>query len=78
MDWTHVSFALLGTISGVMGWFLRELWDAVKKLRGDIDALRVHLAEDYVSYDRFITLMQPIRDQLSRIEGALIGKVDKK
>lgn len=68
---------LLSLVSGALGWFARELWSAVKQLRADLDALRVHLAEHYPNYDRLKEVMQPMIAQLDRIEAALTHKVDK-
>lgn len=68
---------VLSITSAVLGWFAREMWSAVKQLRGDLDALRVHLAEHYPNYDRLKEVLQPMKAQLDRIEAALTHKVDK-
>jgi hypothetical protein len=77
LDAHAIVTALLGMVCAVLGWLARELWSAVKKLREDLDTLRVHLAEDYPSYDRLTETLKPIAVQLDRIEGALTNKVDK-
>jgi hypothetical protein len=76
---TTEQFALIGlsTLSGVMGWLLREVWGAVKSLRSDLDDLRVSIAETYIRRDSLRDALEPLREQLSRIEGALTHKVDK-
>ena len=76
---TPEQFALIGlsTLSAGLGWLLREVWGAVKSLRSDLDNLRVSIAETYIRRDSLREAMQPIREQLARIEGALIHKVDK-
>jgi len=76
---TTEQFALiaLSTLSGVMGWLLREVWGAVKSLRSDLDDLRVSIAETYIRRDSLRDALEPLREQLSRIEGALTHKVDK-
>ena len=76
---TTEQFALIGlsTLSGVMGWLLREVWGAVKSLRSDLDDLRVSIAETYIRRDSLRDALEPLREQLSRIEGALVHKVDK-
>jgi len=67
----------LGFVCTILGWFARVLWEAVKDLRRDLDALRVYLAQEYPSYKRLEGLLEPITKQLDRIEEALRGKVDK-
>ena len=37
-----------GTILTVIGWFARQLWDAVEKLKTDIKAIEIALPSNYV------------------------------
>lgn len=76
-NWQPWAIAGLGLITTIMGWFARQLWDAVQKLRADLDALRVHLAEHYPSYDRLEAILKPMQDLLIRIDSKLDQKVDK-
>ena len=73
----QISLVGLTALSALLGWLLREVWGAVKSLRADLDNLRVSIAETYIRRDSLREAMQPIREQLARIEGALIHKVDK-
>lgn len=72
MDWQSIAVGVLGVVCTVLGWLARELWDAVKKLRQDLESLRLHLAEQYTKKedlrDRLSEVMQPLRDSLSKIE----------
>jgi hypothetical protein len=77
VDWQPWAIAGLSAFSAIMGWFAREMWAAIKQLRLDLDTLRVHLAQDYVSFDRLGEIMRPISSQLDRIEAALIRKADR-
>jgi len=38
-----------GLIVGGIGWFARQIWDAVQKLRADLHSLEVDLPKTYVS-----------------------------
>ena len=69
--------AVLSASSAVLGWLARELWAAVKQLRSDLDALRVHIAERYIRDDRLAEVMRPMTAQLDRIEAVLTSKADK-
>ena len=42
-----------GTVLTVMGWFARQLWDAVKGLQADLSNLREEIAKDYTRRDDF-------------------------
>lgn len=66
-----------GTALAVMGWFARELWGAVKELRGDLGKLREELARDYISKDDFKDALAEVRDLLRRIDEKLDRKQDK-
>lgn len=77
MNAEQLALIALGTFSGVLGWLGREMWGAVKSLRQDIETLRVHLAETYIRRDGLRDALQPLQEQLSRIESALTHKADK-
>lgn len=83
-DWQSLAIGVLGVACTVTGWFAREMWSAVKKLREDLSSLReqldehrVDIAKNYPNYDRLTALLNPITAQLNRIEAALTNKVDK-
>lgn len=69
------------TAFGLLGWFARELWGAVKALKQDLEALRVKLAEDYVKRSDFHSsiadLSREVREGFTRIFDKLDGKADK-
>lgn len=81
MSFEHLLLAVLTVGGGVLGWLARELWGAVKALRADLDALKVHIAENYVRQDRMERAMEkaiaPVLANLDRIERTLTGKADK-
>ena len=67
----------LGAVCTVTGWFARELWAAVKELRGDLARLSVELPKTYVTRDDYRSDLKEIRDLLGRIFDKLDGKVDR-
>jgi hypothetical protein len=77
MTLDQIALLVLATLSGIMGWLLREMWGAVKSLRLDLDNLRVNIAETYIRRDSLRDALEPLREQLSRIEGGMMHKVDK-
>lgn len=68
---------LLGIVCGGLGWFGRELYSAVNKLKDDLSKLEVKIGTDYVRYDRLQDAMRPVMQKLERIEEVLTHKVDK-
>jgi hypothetical protein len=68
---------ILTLVTGVLGWFARELWDAVKTLQRDLTKLEVKLSTDYVSYDRLKDIMHPMIEAIEDIRDTLKSKADK-
>ena len=66
-----------GIILGGIGWFGRQLWDAVKELRKDLHQLEVDLPKNYTTKDDFTAAMQKVSDGLQRIYDKLDNKADK-
>lgn len=54
----------LWVIVFTMGWFLRELWGAVKELRSDLHRLEVNLPTNYIRRDEFAEGVRQIREDL--------------
>ena len=75
---------LLVVSSTVIGWFARQLWDAVKELKNDLGTLQkdlghleVKLAKEYIPYDRLKDALEPIINALVEIKDTLKTKADK-
>jgi Tfp pilus assembly protein PilO len=66
-----------GILLSGLGWFARQLWDAVKELREDIHRLEVDLPKNYTTKDDFTKAMQKVSDGLQRIYDKLDSKADK-
>ena len=68
---------ILGTAATVIGWFGRELWQALKELRADLARLREELPTRYVPKDEFHNFSSAIFKKLDRIEDKIDKKLDK-
>ena len=66
-----------GTAIASMGWFARQLWDAVKELKTDLAKLREEIAKDYVPKNEFRELAKDLREMLREISHKLDNKADK-
>jgi ribosome recycling factor len=58
------------TLIAMMGWFARQLWDAVRELRQDLHRIEMDLPSNYMRRDDFREGMKEIKD--------LFGEVFKK
>ena len=76
-DWQSLFNIVLGVALSAMGWFARQLWDAVTELKRDLSNLREEIAKDYVAKDDFREYTAEIKGMLHRILDKLDDKVDK-
>ncbi len=66
-----------GATLTALGWFARQLWEAVQELRRDVHQIEVDLPRNYVRKDEFTDTMKRIESIVERIFDKLDGKVDK-
>jgi hypothetical protein len=77
MDWQHFINLGSGTALAVMGWFARQLWDAVKLLQNDLKRLELSISDNYVKKSEMQTLKSDMDKRFDRIE-MLIDKLASK
>jgi hypothetical protein len=68
---------LIGSVLAVLGWFARQLWDAVQSLKEDMKQIEVDLPTNYVRKDEMESRFDKIELLLSRIYEKLDAKADK-
>ena len=76
MDQTVFNF-ILGGVSTVLGWFLREMWTAVKELKIDLAKLREELPREYIAKDDYRNDVKELKDLLQKLFDRLDSKADK-
>ena len=76
MDQGTINLAL-SAILGVVGWFARQLWEAVKSLKDDLHRIEADLPKSYVLKDDMDKRMDHIETMFQRIYDKLDGKQDK-
>lgn len=69
--------SLLGGALAALGWFARQIWDAIKELRTDLARLREELPTRYVPKDEFQQFSHALFKKLDRIEDKIDTKKDK-
>jgi hypothetical protein len=77
MDNQSILNIVLSSSSLVLGWFLREMWSAVKELKSDLAKLREELPKDYVARDDYRQDIREFKEMLNKLFDRLDTKVDK-
>ena len=81
MDPQSVINVAAGVILTGMGWFARQLWDAVKDLREDLHRIETALPSTYLRRDEFRDGIKEIKDLFTevfrKIDDLKDRKVDK-
>ena len=67
----------LAVVVGVIGWFVRVLWDADKEMREAISKMREDLPRMYVMREDYRRDIFEIKELLKEIRSGLDGKADK-
>ena len=67
MDHQSIINVAAGVIMTGLGWFARQLWDAVKELREDLHRLETTLPATYLRRDEFRDGIKEIKDILNEI-----------
>lgn len=75
--WQNLASAALFILNGVLGWFAREMWSAVKELKNDLSKLREDIPKTYVARDDYKDDMLEIKMMLNKIFDKLDTKKDK-
>ena len=75
------TLTILNTIIGVslisLGWFAKELWNAVKSLKEELGKLKEDISASYMRKDDFKDYRTESLNILQRIEYKLDNKQDK-
>lgn len=77
MDWQMVVNLAGGALLTAIGWWCREIWESIKKLKDDIQKLEVDLPSKYVQKAEINARLDKIDSILERIFDKLDNKVDK-
>ena len=77
MDVQTIINIVLGFSLTALGWFAREMWDAVKELKADLGKLREELPKTYVVKEDFRRDIDELKDICRQIFAKLDHKADK-
>jgi len=77
MDFQSILNIVLGSILAIIGWFARQLWDAVQDLKEDMKKIEVDLPTHYVRKEDLENRLDRFENMLGKIYDKLDSKVDK-
>ena len=77
MEFQDIVNVIIGSVLSVLGWFARQLWDAVQELKHDMKTLEVDLPTHYVRKEDLDARFDKFEAMLTRIYDKLENKVDK-
>ena len=77
MDMQSLMNIGVGVGLAAIGWFSRQVWEAVNQLRRDLHEIEVDLPKSYVRKDEFADSIKEIKTMLEKIFDRLEGKADK-
>lgn len=77
MDAQDIINVIIGSVLSILGWFARQLWDAVQELKHDMKDLEVDLPTYYVRKEDLDARFDKFESMLNRIYDKLENKVDK-
>lgn len=77
MDWQNLINLVGGAGLAVIGWFARQLWDAVQKLKSDMSRLELSISDNYVKKDDWKDGIKELKEMLGKIFDKLDSKADR-
>ena len=77
MDWQTLINIGAGTFLTAIGWFCREIWDSVQKLKDDVKQIEIDLPSNYVKKDEIKDRFDRIEMLLDKLFEKLENKADK-
>jgi len=77
MDWQNLINIAGGAALATIGWFARQLWDAVQKLKADMSRLELSISDNYVKKDDWKDGIKELKDMLGKIFDKLDSKQDR-
>ena len=77
MEWQTIINIGAGAGLTAIGWFCREIWDSVKKLKEDVKQIEIDLPSNYVKKDEIKDRFDRIEQLLDKLFEKLENKADK-
>jgi hypothetical protein len=77
MDWQVIFNVSLAASLSAIGWFARQIWDSVQKLKDDVKQIEIDLPTHYVKKDELAVRFDRIEHLLDKVYEKLDQKADR-
>jgi len=77
MEPAFIINVVMSIVLVLIGWFMRVMWDSIKRLQTDMAELERHASETYVRRDDYRDDMAEVKSMLRQIFEILNSKVDR-
>lgn len=77
MDWQNIINVAIGFLLSAVGWWCRQIWDSIEKLKRDISHIEVSLPTIYVTKNEINNRFDRIEVLLDKLYEKLDQKADK-
>jgi phage shock protein A len=77
MEFQQLVNLIVGATLSVLGWFARQLWQAVQDLKNDMKQVEVALPTHYVRKEELETRLDKLENLMNRIYEKLDTKADR-
>lgn len=77
MNWQDIAIGLLTLGAGAAGWFLRQMWEAVTKLKTDMHILENDMRTNFARRDDVREMFQQLLSEIRSLRESMAGKADR-
>lgn len=67
-NWQHVINLVGMTAIGAVGWFCRQVWDSVQRLKEDVHSIEIDLPRNYVRQDQIEAKLDKIDARFDKLD----------
>ena len=67
-SWQHLINVVGGACLAAIGWFCRQVWDSVQKLKEEVHAIEVDLPRNYVRQDQIEAKLDKIDQRFDKLD----------
>ena len=67
-NWQHIINLLGMTAIAAVGWFCRQVWDSVQKLKDDVHNIEIELPRNYVRQDQIEIKLDKIDARFDKLD----------
>ena len=77
VDGQFILNSLIMTAVAAVGWFARQIWDAVQELKQDVHEIEVDLPKNYVRQDQIESRLDKIDSRFDKLDSHIARLFEK-